>query len=147
LTKEIISAEGEKQSLIQKQNLKRDALENNVNQLIAKKYVLEAIQREEEEWAEKRIKLEKMQREQFGELVKKYQKKKNLLQRKLKILEKKYKVGMKAIDKSARYELQGLRSNAEDLLNEGDNVKQGIRNIKDAVGESSEKVNKEDRWV
>ena len=75
MTKEIISAEGEKQSLIQKQNLKRDALENNVNQLIAKKYVLEAIQREEEEWAEKRIKLEKMQREQFGELVKKYQKK------------------------------------------------------------------------
>jgi hypothetical protein len=54
---------------------------------------------------------------------------------------------MKAIDKSAKYELQGLRSNAEDLLNEGDNVKQGIRNIKDAVGESSKKVNSEDPWM
>jgi hypothetical protein len=85
LTTEIISAEKEKRSLIEKQTLKRDALENNVNQLIAKKYVLEAIQREEKEWAEKRIKLEKMQREQFGQLVKKYQKKKNLLQKKLEI--------------------------------------------------------------
>jgi hypothetical protein len=56
LTTDIISAENEKNSLIQKQTLKRDELENNVNQLIAKKYVLEAIQREEKEWAEKRIK-------------------------------------------------------------------------------------------
>jgi hypothetical protein len=88
-----------------------------------------------------------MQREQFGELVKKYQKKKNLLQGKLKILEKKYADGMKAIDKSARYELQGLTSDAEDLLNEGDNVKQGIRNIKDSVNKSSKEVNKADLWV
>lgn len=88
-----------------------------------------------------------MQREQFGELVKKYQKKKNLLQGKLKILEKKYANGMKAIDKSARYELQGLTSDAEDLLNEGDNVKQGIRNIKDSVNKSSKEVNKADLWL
>jgi hypothetical protein len=56
LTTKIINAEKEKNSLIQKQTSKREALENNVNQLIAKKYVLEAIQREEKEWAEKRIK-------------------------------------------------------------------------------------------
>jgi lysozyme family protein len=56
LTTDIISAEKEKNSLIKKQTLKRDELENNVNQLIAKKYVLEAIQLEEKEWAEKRIK-------------------------------------------------------------------------------------------
>jgi hypothetical protein len=56
LTTKIINAEKEKNSLIQKQTSQREALENNVNQLIAKKYVLEAIQREEKEWAEKRIK-------------------------------------------------------------------------------------------
>lgn len=147
LTKEIITAETQKKVMIDAQTKKRDKLENNVNQLIAKKYVLEAIQREEKEWAEKRVQLEKLQREQFGELVKKYQKKKNLLQKKLKILEKKYSAGMKAIKKSSQYEMQSLRSNAEDLLNEGENVKAGISNIKSAVEKSSNKVNREDEDV
>merc|ERR1711974_516860 len=78
LTKTIYDAEKEKKQIIEEQNLKRTKMESRVNKMIAKKFVLEAIQKEEAEWTERRIELEKAQKEQFDKLVEKYQAKKTI---------------------------------------------------------------------
>lgn len=133
LTEEIIKAENYKQQWQTEKKTQQVEIEKNVNRLIAKKYVLQAVQREQSEWAVKRTRLENLQKEQFKTLMESYNKKKVLLQDKINVLEKTFRSTVHDIKKTTKHEMKNMAVDANNLVSQSKNIAKGLIKVESAV--------------